>query len=67
MDVSYKLFESSWRDDAVVADKERGVYAEPSRVRKINHVRLTFTPAILFSRSDGRPNNFFAGGQVLQC
>lgn len=33
----YKLFESSWRDDAVVLDKERGIYTEPDRVRQINH------------------------------
>ncbi|KAJ5930198.1 hypothetical protein N7466_005691 [Penicillium verhagenii] len=35
--VTYKLWESSWRQDAVVLDRERGVYAEPSRVRQINH------------------------------
>lgn len=33
----YKLFESSWRDDAVVLDKERGIFTEPDRVRQINH------------------------------
>jgi alkanesulfonate monooxygenase SsuD/methylene tetrahydromethanopterin reductase-like flavin-dependent oxidoreductase (luciferase family) len=35
--VAYKLWESSWRQDAVVLDRERGVYTEPSRVRQINH------------------------------
>jgi len=35
--VEYKLWNSSWRDDAVVLDKKRGVYTEPDRVRKINH------------------------------
>ncbi|KAJ5998382.1 hypothetical protein N7451_006192 [Penicillium sp. IBT 35674x] len=35
--VTYKLWESSWRQDAVVLDRERGVYTEPSRVRQINH------------------------------
>lgn len=35
--VIYKLFLSSWRDDAVVLDKERGVFTDPERVRKINH------------------------------
>lgn len=34
----YKLFESSWRDDAVVLNREKGVFTEPSRVREINHV-----------------------------
>lgn len=37
MRVMYKLFESSWRDDAVVLDRERGIYTDPSRVREINH------------------------------
>lgn len=33
----YKLFNSSWRDDAVKLDRERGVYTEPDLVRQINH------------------------------
>ncbi|KAL2216090.1 luciferase-like domain-containing protein [Thermoascus aurantiacus ATCC 26904] len=41
--VTYKLWESSWRDDAVVLDRERGVYTEPSRVRQINHQGKYFT------------------------
>ncbi|HVW44356.1 MAG TPA: LLM class flavin-dependent oxidoreductase [Amycolatopsis sp.] len=36
VDVSRKLWDS-WTDDAVVADKERGVHAEASRVRAIGH------------------------------
>jgi FMN-dependent oxidoreductase (nitrilotriacetate monooxygenase family) len=41
--VTYKLWESSWRDDAVVRDRERGVYTEPSRVRLINHSGKYYT------------------------
>lgn len=37
LEVCYKLWETSWQDDAVVADLERGVYADPSRVHRINH------------------------------
>jgi FMN-dependent oxidoreductase (nitrilotriacetate monooxygenase family) len=37
MDVVYKLWEKSWDDDAVVNDKQRGVYAEPSRIHPIQH------------------------------
>ncbi|KAJ5769560.1 hypothetical protein N7520_004119, partial [Penicillium odoratum] len=40
--VTYKLWESSWRQDAVVLDRERGVYTEPSRVRQINHAGKYF-------------------------
>ena len=32
-----KLWEGSWADDAVRADKASGVYADPSRVRSVRH------------------------------
>jgi FMN-dependent oxidoreductase (nitrilotriacetate monooxygenase family) len=38
LDVVYKLWEGSWADDAVVADKARQLYARGERVRPINHV-----------------------------
>lgn len=37
MKVMYKLFQSSWRDDAVQLDREKGIYTAPELVRKINH------------------------------
>ncbi|MER2299128.1 MAG: NtaA/DmoA family FMN-dependent monooxygenase, partial [Pseudomonas sp.] len=37
MDVVYKLWEGSWADDAVVADKTRRVYAQGGRVKPIDH------------------------------
>lgn len=37
LDVVYKLWEGSWDDDAVVADRALGVYTDPSKVRAINH------------------------------
>lgn len=37
MDVVYKLWEGSWANDAVVADKARQVYAQGDRVKPINH------------------------------
>ncbi|MDX7952612.1 LLM class flavin-dependent oxidoreductase [Lichenihabitans sp. Uapishka_5] len=37
MQVVYKLWEGSWADDAVVADKARGVFTDPTRVRKVTH------------------------------
>lgn len=39
----YKLFESSWRDDAVILDRERGIYTDPTRVREINHKGKYYT------------------------
>src|SRR3954447_18845209 len=38
LDVLYKLWEGSWDDDAIVADRERKIYTDPSKVRYINHV-----------------------------
>ncbi|KAF3762198.1 hypothetical protein M406DRAFT_63189 [Cryphonectria parasitica EP155] len=43
MTVMYKLFQSSWRDDAVVLDREKGVYTSPDRVRPIDHNGKFFT------------------------
>ncbi|WP_206691429.1 NtaA/DmoA family FMN-dependent monooxygenase [Quadrisphaera sp. INWT6] len=38
LDVTYKLWEGSWDDDAVVADADGGVWSDPSKVRRIDHV-----------------------------
>lgn len=38
IDVTYKLWEGSWEDDAVLRDRERGIYADPAKIHKINHV-----------------------------
>jgi len=37
MDVVYKLWESSWHDDAVKRDKKTGIFTDPKLVRPINH------------------------------
>ena len=37
MDVTYKLWEGSWEDDAVLCDTARGVYADPEKVHLIHH------------------------------
>lgn len=39
----YKLWLSSWRDDAVKIDRETGVYTDPKLVRRINHEGKNFT------------------------
>lgn len=43
LDVCYKLWEGSWEDGAVVKDRERGVYADPSLVHPIQHQGKHFT------------------------
>lgn len=37
VDLTYKLWEGSWDDGAVVANKETGVYADPAKVHRIRH------------------------------
>jgi alkanesulfonate monooxygenase len=41
--VMYKLFQASWRDDAVILDKARAIYTDPELVRQINHEGKFFT------------------------
>ncbi len=33
----YQLWEDSWADDAVIVDRERGIYADPAKVRDVLH------------------------------
>ena len=42
VDVTYKLWEGSWDDGAVLRDVVRGIYADPTKVHKINHVGERF-------------------------
>lgn len=37
LEVLYKLWEASWDDDAVVRDRENGIYADPAKVHRIDH------------------------------
>jgi FMN-dependent oxidoreductase (nitrilotriacetate monooxygenase family) len=37
MEVVYKLWEGSWEDDAVVRDRENGIFADPEKVHRVHH------------------------------
>jgi len=37
LEVSYKLWEGSWEDDAVVRDPVRGIYTDPGKVHPVRH------------------------------
>ncbi|WP_256872924.1 LLM class flavin-dependent oxidoreductase [Candidatus Entotheonella palauensis] len=37
LDVTYKLWEGSWEDDAVLRDTQRRMYADPAKVHPIHH------------------------------
>lgn len=39
----YKLFNASWRDDAVQRDRATGIYTSPDLVRPINHTGRFFS------------------------
>ncbi len=43
MEVVYRLWEISWEDGAVVADRGRGVFVDPHKVRRIAHAGKYFT------------------------
>ncbi|MGO4533454.1 LLM class flavin-dependent oxidoreductase [Leifsonia sp. 2MCAF36] len=43
LEVLYKLWEGSWEDDAVVRDRESGVFTDPSKVHEIGHTGKHFT------------------------
>jgi FMN-dependent oxidoreductase (nitrilotriacetate monooxygenase family) len=38
LEVLYKLWEGSWEDDALLADRASGLHADPSKIHKIDHV-----------------------------
>ncbi len=62
MDLLYKLWEGSWADDAVVVDRPRGVYAEPSRVRMVRHERPAFEGMHLCAPSPQRTPVLYQAG-----
>src|SRR5437660_11658146 len=37
MDVVYKLWEGSWEDGAVLRDRTRGIFTDPTKVHRVNH------------------------------
>lgn len=43
LEITYKLWEGSWEEGAVVRDRERGFYTDPSKVRPIDHRGKYFT------------------------
>jgi FMN-dependent oxidoreductase (nitrilotriacetate monooxygenase family) len=43
LEVLYKLWEGSWEDDAVLRDRERGVFTDPDKVHHIGHAGEHFS------------------------
>ena len=38
LEVVYKLWEGSWEDDALLKDRERGIFSDHTKIHKIHHV-----------------------------
>jgi FMN-dependent oxidoreductase (nitrilotriacetate monooxygenase family) len=64
VDVLYKLWEGSWEDDALRADRVSGVYADPAKIHKIHHVseRYRVEGPFLVSPSPQRTPLLFQAG-----
>jgi FMN-dependent oxidoreductase (nitrilotriacetate monooxygenase family) len=74
LDVLYKLWEGSWQDDAVRRDKDARIYADPRKVRRIQHTGRYYTvdgyhlsepspqrtPVLFQAGSSGRGQRFAA-------
>lgn len=43
LEVCYKLWEGSWEEDAVVRDRESGIFTHPEKVHPIHHAGKHFT------------------------
>lgn len=62
--VLYKLWEGSWADDALVEDRYHGIYADPRKIKTVNHHGQYFNvegPHILDPSPQRTPFLFQAG------
>lgn len=63
LDVTFALWDS-WDDDAILGDKEGGVFVDPDKIHRINHVGPQFRvsgPLEIPRSPQGRPVIFQAG------
>lgn len=72
LELSLKLWEGSWEDDALLLDRQKGIYADPAKVHLIHHEGPWFrcdgllnvppspqrTPVLVQAGSSGRGKNF---------
>jgi len=64
VDVTYKLWEGSWEEDALVQDRATGIHSDLDKVHRINHVgpRYTVEGPHLVSPSPQRTPLLFQAG-----
>ena len=77
VEVLYKLFEGSWEDGAVLRDRERRIFTDPSKVHEIDHRGRHFTvpgyhlcepspqrTPVLYQAGASGPGKAFAAGHA---
>lgn len=67
LEVVYRLLLESWQDEAIIADRNRRVYAEPDAVRYIDHVGSRFQvagPSLTAPSAQRLPVLFQAGSSL---
>lgn len=68
VDVLYKLWEGSWDEGALLQDRERGIYADPTKVHKIHHVGTYYQvegPHLVAPSPQRTPVLFQAGASAI--
>ena len=75
LDVLYKLFEGSWEEGAIVRDRGKGIFADPTKIHEIGHKGRHFdvpgyhlsepspqrTPVLFQAGASGAGKQFAAG------
>ncbi|PWC12610.1 LLM class flavin-dependent oxidoreductase [Brenneria corticis] len=67
LSLCYKLWEGSWQEGAVLRDQERGVYADPDKIRRVEHQGPYFQSHGIYQCEPSpqrTPVLFQAGGSV---
>lgn len=63
MELCYKLWDS-WEPDAIIADRDSGIFADPAKVHEVNHVGEYYRSrgrSFVFRSPQGRPVLWQAG------
>ena len=65
LEVCYKLWEGSWEEGAVLRDRERRIFSDPSKIHEIRHVGKHFqVPGIHLRHNEGNISHHAEGARV---
>lgn len=68
VELTYRLLEDSWEDDAIVVDRERRVFADPAKIHDVHHDGKYFSvhaPANIHPSPQRTPVLFQAGSSAV--